>query len=109
MRLVSLVLLISVSGCSLLTEPAKNETLSSRTPLFFCEDWMEVPASRPVKQEHLQNEELIDSSDVFFDHREPNQPGNILDPLSKITKRRTSVYAILVGVNVALEFAGIRH
>ncbi len=109
MRLMSLVLLVFVSGCSLLTEPAKNETLSSGAPLSFREDWMEVPASRPVKQEHLQNEELINSSGVFFDHREPNQSGNILDPLPEIAKRRTSVHAILVGINVALEFAGIRH
>lgn len=59
MRLVSLVLLISVSGCSLSSEPADSETLSGGAPLFFREGWMEVPASRPVKQEHLQNKELV--------------------------------------------------
>ncbi|HUU15797.1 MAG TPA: hypothetical protein VMW72_01495, partial [Sedimentisphaerales bacterium] len=51
----------------------------------------------------------IDSSHVFFDHREPNQPSNILDPLSKIAKSRTSVHAILVGINVALDLLSIRH
>ncbi len=51
----------------------------------------------------------IYSSHVFFNHREANQPGNILDPLSKIAKSRTSVHAILVGIDVALNFAGIRH
>lgn len=51
----------------------------------------------------------IYSSHVFFDHREPNQPSNILDPLSKISKSRTSVHAILVGINVALDLFGIRH
>jgi hypothetical protein len=51
----------------------------------------------------------IDSSHVFFDHREPNQPSNILDTLSKVTKSGTSVDAILIGVNVALNLPGIRH
>jgi hypothetical protein len=51
----------------------------------------------------------IYSSHVFFDHREPNQPSNILDPLSKIAKSCTSVQAILVGVNIALDLPSIRH
>lgn len=58
MRLVSLVLLILVSGCSLSSTPGDSEALSDGAPLFFREGWMEVPPGRPVTDEHLQNKEL---------------------------------------------------
>lgn len=51
----------------------------------------------------------IDPLQVFFDHRKSNQTGNILDPLSKITKRRTSVHTVFVGIDITLKLAGIRH
>jgi len=58
MRLVSLVLLISVSGCSFSSTPDDSESLTEGTPLFFREGWREVPPGRPVTDEHLQNKEL---------------------------------------------------
>ena len=58
------------------------------------------------------NEALVISitlSHVFFDHRESNQTSNVLNTLSKITKRRTPVHTVFVGIDVALNLVGIRH
>lgn len=47
------------------------------------------------------------TSRVFLDQPEPEQGGDIPEPLAKVAERRTPVHAILVGVNVPLHFLGI--
>lgn len=48
---------------------------------------------------------------VFFDRCKTEQAGDVLEGLAEVAKRGAPVYAVFIGVNVALNFSGVdrRH
>jgi hypothetical protein len=82
MRLVLIVLSVCALGCALSSTQNESNYPGSTSPLFFREGWMEVPPSRPVTNEHLQNGELAvalhgpDGLSVNRSHHDnrPNDP-----------------------------------
>jgi len=52
-RRVSLFLLVSILGIY------SNVRAQERPALFFREDWKEIPAAKPVTQEHVSNPDLL--------------------------------------------------